>query len=308
MTEANAFDIIIIGTGPAGLTAALYGQRLGLRCVVFGDIPGGNLYMVDNLANFPGFPGGIPGTEWGVKTFQQAQTEGAMFTMGRLESLSQDGNTFSGTDVNGIRYSAPCAIVASGRVPRKLPVTQSEMKGVNFCSVCDGPLFRGKNATLAVVGSDNAAAQHALTLSRIAEKVFVIYRSPQMIMDASHRERLAGQDSIELMPGTEVTGYVGLDLVEAIEIAAPSGGTGTLSVDGVFLAIGWTPNTDMVKMPVETIDGGYLKTDGKLMTSVPGMFAAGDVRDTDLYQVLTGCADGARCALNAARFIKKTLP
>ena len=308
MTEANAFDIIIIGTGPAGLTAALYGQRLGLRCVVFGDIPGGNLYMVDNLANFPGFPGGIPGTEWGVKTFQQAQTEGAMFTMGRLESLSQDGNTFSGTDVNGIRYSAPCAIVASGRVPRKLPVTQSEMKGVNFCSVCDGPLFRGKNATLAVVGSDNAAAQHALTLSRIAEKVLVIYRSPQMIMDASHRERLAGQDSIELMPGTEVTGYVGLDLVEAIEIAAPSGGTGTLSVDGVFLAIGWTPNTDMVKMPVETIDGGYLKTDGKLMTSVPGMFAAGDVRDTDLYQVLTGCADGARCALNAARFIKKTLP
>ena len=308
MTEANAFDIIIIGTGPAGLTAALYGQRLGLRCVVFGDIPGGNLYMVENLANFPGFPGGIPGTEWGVKTFQQAQTEGAMFTMGRLESLAQDGNTFFGTDVNGIRYSAPCAIVASGRVPRKLPVTQSEMKGVNFCSVCDGPLFRGKNATLAVVGSDNAAAQHALTLSRIAEKVFVIYRSPQMIMDASHRERLAGQDSIELMPGTEVTGYVGLDLLEAIEIAAPSGGTGTLSVDGVFLAIGWTPNTDMVKMPVETIDGGYLRTDGKLMTSVPGMFAAGDVRDTDLYQVLTGCADGARCALNAARFIKKTLP
>jgi thioredoxin reductase (NADPH) len=182
------------------------------------------------------------------------------------------------------------------------------MKGVNFCSVCDGPLFRGKNATLAVVGSDNAAAQHALTLSRIAEKVLVIYRSPQMIMDASHRERLAGQDSIELMPETEVTGYVGLDLLEAIEIAAPSGGTGTLSVDGVFLAIGWTPNTDMVKMPVETIDGGYLRTDGKLMTSVPGMFAAGDVRDTDLYQVLTGCADGARCALNAARFIKKTLP
>ncbi len=304
MTEANSFDIIIIGTGPAGLTAALYGQRLGLRCVVFGDIPGGNLYMVDNLANFPGFPDGIPGTEWGVKTFQQAQTEGAMFTMGRLESLEQDGNTFFGTDVNGIRYSAPCAIVASGRVPRKLPVTQSEMKGVNFCSVCDGPLFRGKNATLAVVGSDNAAAQHALTLSRIAEKVLVIYRSAQMIMDASHRERLAGQDSIDLMPETEVTGYVGLDLVEALEIVASSGDAETLSVDGVFLAIGWEPNTDMVKMPVETIDGGYLKTDEKLMTSIPGMFAAGDVRDTDLYQVLTGCADGARCALNADRFIK----
>lgn len=304
MTEANSHDLIIIGTGPAGLTAALYGQRLGLGCVVFGDIPGGNLYMVENLANFPGFPGGIAGTEWGVKTFQQAQSEGAMFTMGRLESLEKAEDSFLGTDANGIRYRAPCAIVASGRVPRNLSVAHSEMKGVNFCSVCDGPLFRDKNATLAVVGSDNAAAQHALTLSRIADKVLVICRSRELMMDAAHRDRIKAQDNIELMPETEVTGYVGLDMVEALEIASPSGGADTLSVDGLFLAIGWEPNTDMLKTPVETIDGGYLKTDEKLMTSIPGMFAAGDVRDTDLYQVLTGCADGARCALNAADFIK----
>lgn len=308
MTEANSFDMIIIGTGPAGLTAALYGQRLGLNCVVFGDIPGGNLYMVESLANFPGFPGGIPGTEWGVKTFQQAQTEGAMFTMGRLESLEQDGTGFSGTDVNGIRYTAPCTIVASGRVPRRLPVTHSDMKGINFCSVCDGPLFRGKDATLAVVGSDNAAAQHALTLSGIADKVIVVYRSRELIMDAAHRERITARHNIDLMPEMEVTGYVGLDLVEALKIRVPSGDEETISVDGVFLAIGWSPNTAMIKPFVETIDGGYLKTDKKLMTSIPGMFAAGDVRDTDLYQVLTGCADGARCALNASEFIKRSLP
>jgi thioredoxin reductase (NADPH) len=307
MTEANSFDMMIIGTGPAGLTAALYGQRLGLNCVVFGDIPGGNLYMVENLANFPGFPGGISGTEWGVKTFQQAQVEGAMFTMGRLESLEQAGNGFSGTDVNGIRYSAPCAIVASGRVPRRLPVTHSEMKGVNFCSVCDGPLFRGKNAKLAVVGSDNAAGQHALTLSGIARKVIVVYRSRELMMDAVHRERITAQDNIDLMPETEVTGYVGLDSVEALKIKTSTGDTETISVDGVFLAIGWSPNTAMIKPAVENIDGGYLKTDEKLMTSIPGMFAAGDVRDTDLYQVLTGCADGARCALNASEFIKRSL-
>ena len=255
MTEANSFDIIIIGTGPAGLTAALYGQRLGLGCVVFGDIPGGNLYMVDNLANFPGFPGGIPGTEWGVKTFQQAQMEGGLFTMSRLESLEKNGDGFSGMDVNGILYSASCAIVATGRVPRRLPGPHSEMKGVNFCSVCDGPLFRGKSAKLAVVGSDNAAAQHALTLSRIADKVVLVYRSRELMMDAVHQERIAAQDNIDLKPETEVTGYVGLDLVEALEIAAPSGGTETLSVDGVFLAIGWSPNTEMIKLPVETIDG-----------------------------------------------------
>jgi len=307
MTEENKFDIIIIGTGPAGLSAAIYAQRLGLSCVVFGDTPGGNLYMVEDLANFPGFPGGVAGTEWGVKTFQQAQTEGALFTMARLDSLDREGETFIGIDVNGSSYRSPSVIMASGRVPRRLPVAHSEMKGVNFCSVCDGPLFRGQDATLAVVGSDNAAAQHALTLSRIAKQVLLICRSRDLLMDASHEQRITAQHNIETMMETDVKGYVGLDMVEALEITTPSGDTDTLSVDGVFLAIGWTPNTRMLKVDVETVEGGYLKTDSRLMTSCPGMFAAGDVRDTDLYQVLTGCADGARCALNASIFIKNTL-
>lgn len=306
MVESNFFDMMIIGTGPAGLTAALYGQRLGLSCVVFGDIPGGNLYMVENLSNFPGFPGGVAGTEWGVKTFQQAQGEGALFTMGRLDRLEQDGNDFAGTDANGLVYSASAVIVATGRIPKTLSVPHSDMKGINFCSVCDGPLFRDKNATLAVVGSDNAAAQHALGLSRIAEKVFLICRSRDLIMDAAHRKRIATEENIDVMLETEVTGYEGLDMVEALQTKSPNGDLKSFPVDGVFLAIGWSPNTEMIKMPVETIDGGYLKTDDKLMTSIPGMFAAGDVRDTDLYQVLTGCADGARCALNASEFIRRS--
>ena len=308
MNETNTFDIIIVGTGPAGLTAALYGQRLGLNCVVFGFVPGGNLYMVENLANFPGFPGGISGTEWGVKTFQQAQGEGGLFPMSRLMSLDKDGDLFTGVDSNGISYSAASAIVATGRVPRKLEGAPSNLKGINVCSVCDGPLFRGKNATLAVVGSDNAAAQHALTLSRIATEVIVIFRSHDPKMDAVHREQIAAQNNIDLMPETSVTGYKGLDILEALEIKSANGDAKTLPVDGVFLAIGWTPCTELIKGSVDTIEGGYLKTDEKLMTSLPGMFAAGDVRDTDLYQVLTGCADGARCALNAASFIKRSLP
>jgi thioredoxin reductase (NADPH) len=308
MTETNSFDMIIVGTGPAGLTAALYGQRLGMRCVVFGDIPGGSLYMVDNLANLPGFPGGIAGTEWGVKTFQQAQMEGGMFTMSRLASLKKDGDHFRGVDANGVPYSALSVIVATGRIPKTLSVPHSDMKGINFCSVCDGPLFRDKNATLAVVGSDNAAAQHALTLSRIAQQVLLICRSRDLVMDAAHRNLISTQENINLIPETEVTGYKGLDLVEALEIKSAAGDAKTLPVDGVFLAIGWAPCTEMIELPVETIEGGYLKTDEKLMTSIPGMFAAGDVRDTDLYQVLTGCADGARCALNASEFIKRSLP
>ncbi|MCF8128072.1 MAG: NAD(P)/FAD-dependent oxidoreductase [Deltaproteobacteria bacterium] len=307
MTETKPFDIMIVGTGPAGLTAALYGQRLGLNCVVFGFVPGGNLYMVDNLANFPGFPGGISGTEWGVKTFQQAQGEGGLFPMSRLVSLDKDGDLFTGVDSNGMSYSAMSAVVATGRVPRKLESVPSNLKGINVCSVCDGPLFRGKNATLAVVGSDNAAAQHALTLSRIATKVIVVFRSRDPKMDAVHRGEIAAQNNIDLMPETSVTGYKGLDILEALEIEPANGDARTLPVDGVFLAIGWTPCTELIEGSVDTIEGGYLKTDEKLMTSLPGMFAAGDVRDTDLYQVLTACADGARCALNVASFIKRSL-
>lgn len=305
MAEASEYDLMIIGTGPAGLTAALYGQRLGMRCVVFGDIPGGNLYMVENLANFPGFPGGIAGTEWGVKAFQQAQMEGAMFTMSRLETLDKPGAHFSGRDVNGISYTAPCVIVASGRVPKRLPVAHAQMKGVNFCSVCDGPLYRGKNATLAVVGSDNAAAQHALTLARIAGRVWLICRSETVAMDAAHKTQIAGNPTITLRTGTEVTGYEGLDFVEALTAKSPEGVTERISVDGVFLAIGWTPNTEMIALAVETVADGYLKTDATLMTSVPGLFAAGDVRDTDLWQVLTSCADGARAAKHAAAYVQK---
>ena len=175
--QKNAFDLMILGTGPAGLTAALYGQRLGLNTVAFGDIPGGNVYMIENLMNYPGFVGGIPGTQFGVAAFEQARSEGAHFPMSRLERFTADNGIFTGIDANKQSYTAAAAVVATGRVPKRIAVPKADMKGVHFCSICDGPLFRGQNATLAVVGSDNAAGQHALTLARIAAKVLLICRS-----------------------------------------------------------------------------------------------------------------------------------
>jgi len=304
MTE-NQYDAIIVGTGPAGSTAALYGQRLGLKTVVFGDTPGGIMYMIENLVNYPGFIGGIPGTEFGVKLFQQAQTEGTQFTMMRLDRLEHDGNAFKGTDTNGLTYTAPCAIVASGRVPKRLPVARPEMKGIYFCSVCDGPLFRGKNATIAVVGSDNAAGQHAMTLSHIADKVFLVCRSPALQMDAIHQDLIAKQDNIEVLKGSEATGYVGLDTVEALTVKNGENESKDIAVDSVFLAIGWTPSLEMLKIATDTNPDGYLLTDSMLMTSVPGLFAAGDIREKNLYQVLTACADGARAAKYTSEFLEK---
>ncbi len=301
--EENHYDVLIVGTGPAGITAALFGQRLGLRTVVFGDLPGGITYMIEKLANFPGFVEGISGTEFGIKLFQQAQLEGAMFTMARLDRLEKASNAFTGTDLNGLTYTAPCAILATGRVPRTMPGASPGMKGVNFCSVCDGPLFRDKNATLAVVGSNNAAAQHAVTLSRIAGKVLLICRSQTLKMDAAHKNLIAQQDNVEAIVGMEVTGYDGLDMVENLCVRVEDGKTDKIPVDGVFLSIGWTPGTQVLKIDAEKNTEGYLITDESLRTSVPGLFAAGDVREKNLYQVLTACSDGAVAAKSVSEYL-----
>ncbi len=299
------YDLMILGTGPAGMTAALYGQRLGLKTIVFGDIPGGSTYMIQHLANFPGFMEEISGTQFGTMTFQQAQREGAFFTMTRLERIGHEDNAFVGVDVDGHQYLASCAIVASGRVPKRLAVANANITGVHFCSICDGPLYRGKNAILAVVGSDNTAGQHAVTLARIADKVLLISHSDKLAMDAAHKNLIGKQKNIEQLLNTRVTGYKGSDEIKGVEVSSMTGNDRELAIDGIFLAIGWRPNTKMLDLQVEKTSEGYLKADQKLMTSFPGLFAAGDVRETDMWQVLTACADGARAAKYAAEFIEK---
>ncbi|NNG01475.1 MAG: FAD-dependent oxidoreductase [Desulfobacteraceae bacterium] len=299
----TTYDAIIVGTGPAGLTAAFYARRLGLSTIVFGDIPGGSTYMIEKIMNFPGFNEGIGGTDFGVKLYQQAQAEGAEFPMTRLTALDHKGGSFLARDSRDTEFSARTAIVAGGRVPIRLPIKNAAMRGVNFCSVCDGPLYRGKAAILAVIGSDNTAAQHALTLARIAARVYLIHRSKQPHMDVIHLNQLNATANVEIRSGTEVTGYKGFDLLEALEVRSGTGND-ELAVDGVFMAIGWRPNTGMLAFEVKTNREGYLKTDDRLMTSIEGLFAAGDVRDTDLPQVLTACADGARTARHAARYLE----
>ena len=305
MPENNRYDLMILGSGPAGLTAALYGQRLGLQVIVFGDIPGGSTYMIQHLANFPGYLEEISGTQFGTMTFQQAQREGAFFTMTRLESLGHKDEVFVGVDVDGQKYAASSTIVATGRIPKRLAVSKDGIPGIHFCSICDGPLYRGKDATLAVVGNDNTAGQHAISLARIAEKVLVISRSDQLSMDAVHKKLIEKHNNIELLLNTEVTGYQGQDAIEGVEVLTETDKTRELAIDGIFLAIGWRPNTKMLELQVEKTIEGYLTADEKLMTSFPGLFAAGDVRDTDMWQVLTACADGARAAKYAAEFIEK---
>ena len=299
----NLYDLMILGTGPAGLTAAIHSSRLGLRVVVLGDTPGGNVYMINNLLTYPGFVGGIPGTQFGVIAFQQAQGEGAFFPMARLEKLSYLNGLFSGADVNGHEYSAKAALIATGREPVRLDVPNGDMNGIHFCSNCDGPLYRDKDATLAVIGNGNAAGQHALALSKIADKVLLVCPDVEFMVDAAHRLLIEKKDNISHLLGMEVIGFKGRDFVEAVVVSTEQGKKKDIAVDGAFMAFGWKPITDMLAIEVDKTEEGYLKTDDNLMTSFSGLFAAGDVRDTDLFQVITSCADGARAAMYAMEFL-----
>ena len=301
----NHYDLMIIGTGPAGITAALYGARLGLNVVVLGDIPGGSTFMIESLDNFPGFPDGITGTQFGVQAFQQAQQEGAAFTMTRLNQLTKVEGLFTGIDTKKQKYTSTSAIVATGRIPKRLKVPNANLKGVHFCSMCDGPLYRGKNATLAVIGSDNAAGQHAITLARVADKVLLVSRNKGFQMDAALTNRINVLSNITQLSGTEIIDYEGNGAIEGIVVAGQEVDRKIIAVDGVFLAVGWRTNTKMLHLAVKATAAGYLKTDDKLMTSCPGLFAAGDVRETDMWQVLTACADGARAAKYCAEFLEK---
>ena len=299
------YDVMIIGAGPAGITAALYGVRLGLDVVVLGDTPGGNAFMIESLDNFPGFPDGITGTQFGVQAFQQAQQEGAVFTLTRLHEFTKKDDQFIGIDASRQKYFSASAIVATGRIPKRLSVPNANLKGVHFCSMCDGPLYRNKNATLAVIGSDNAAGQHAITLARIADKVLLVSRSMGFQMDAALTKRIDVVSNITQLSGTEVIAYEGKEKIEGIAVADQQAERKVIAVDGVFLAVGWQTNTKLLQFPIDTTPAGYLKTDNKLMTSCLGLFAAGDVRETDMYQVLTACADGARAAKYCAEFLEE---
>ncbi len=295
---------MIVGTGPAGLTAAIYGQRLGMKVIVFGDIPGGNLYMIDRLMNFPGFVGGIPGAQFGATLFAQARAEGAFLPMARLDRLSSQDDLFIGIDANAQRYEARSVILSCGVIPRMLQVPNADKPGIYFCSLCDGPLFRNKKATLAVIGGGNMAGQEALSLSNIAERVLLIYRGNKLKMEAVMRKAIERKENIEVLLNTELIAFTGEERVHGIIVSTEKGGQKEIPADGVFMAVGWGPNLEMLDIPVERTHEGFIKTNEKLMSSFPGLFAAGDVRDTDIRQVITACTDGARAATYVLEYLE----
>jgi thioredoxin reductase (NADPH) len=303
----NQFDLMVVGTGPAGLTAALYGRRLGLDVVVLGDTPGGNLVNIESVQNYPGFIGGVSGAQLGTMIFAQVQAEGADLPLTRLDKLTYGDKEFLGTAITGETYRAPAAIAACGVAPKRLDIPNSDKRGIYYCALCDGPLFRNKEATLAILGGGNMAAHEALSLAHFGKRIIIIHRGDNLRAEAALAKAIEETSNIEVLLNVQVIAFRANEQIDAVTVNLQGQGNVDIPVDGVFLAIGWGADLGVIQLPVETTAEGFLKTDDKLMTSLPGLFAAGDVRDTDMRQIVTAVADGARAATYAYEFITENV-
>lgn len=287
------YDVVIIGAGPAGLSAGIYAQRGGLKSVIIEkQAVGGQAQAAPNVENFPG---GIStnGFELCYKMLEQCTALGVEFVFDEIDKISLDSEPKEITLKSGQSLFSSNVIIATGASPRKLGITNEDNfigKGLSYCATCDGAFFKGK--TVAVIGGGNTAVEDALYLEKLASKVYLIHRRDSLRSDKILAERLANS-TITPMWNSVVENIVGEDKITQLTLKNTQNDTLTsISVDGVFVAIGHNPNTELFEN-IEKTDGGYIKTNSIMQTNLQGVYAIGDVRNTPLRQIVTACADGA---------------
>ena len=303
-------DIAIIGAGPAGLTAGLYAARGGADAVLFEEVfAGGQAAKTCQIDNYPGFAEGIEGSELGIQMERQALRFGLSIKYDpvlKLDLLSpvKRIETSAGT------VEAKTVILCTGANPRKLDLANEEKltgAGVSYCATCDGAFFRGKD--VAVVGGGDTALSDALYLARFANKVTLIHRRNELRGCHMLQKAVQSEPKITLALEQVVTGLKGENLLEGLKLKhVGSLEERELAVSGVFVAVGIEPRTDIVRGMLPLADGGYIQTDAFMRTSVDGVYAAGDVRETPLRQIVTAVADGAIAATTALEYLAAAHP
>jgi len=301
-------DIAIIGAGPAGLAAALYAARGRAKTVVFErGIPGGQIVTTDWVENYPGFPAGVAGQELGDLLTKQAETHGAIIrSFSPVETIRQEEDGMFVLSSEEEEYAAYSVIVATGAVPRKLGIVgEAEFtgRGVSWCATCDGALFRDK--VVAVIGGGDAAVEEAMFLTKFASRVHLIHRRDEFRATRCIQDRCRINPKVEehlsRVP-VEVVGKNGK--VVGLRLESTSGEPEEyLELDGVFIFVGVHPMNELVTGLVDMNKNGYITIDHDGRTSVPGLFAAGDITDGELKQVITAAAKGASAAFEALRYI-----
>ena len=307
------YDTVVIGNGPAGLTAAIYAVRAGYQTLVVSEDPsgGGQIARTYEVANYPGL-NGISGMELGEKFREHAKALGAEELLDHVsaiekaeDSSSEEGNIPLLTVVTGNdRLLAKSVIIATGASHRKLGVPGEERlsgSGVSYCATCDGGFFRNK--TVAVVGGGDVALEDAIYLSRFAEKVFIIHRRDEFRGVKALQRELLSNEKIEPIYDTIVTEIEGDMSVSSLKLKnVKTNEESSLPVNGIFVAVGIRPNLEGIEGLPELDEAGYIKADESCVTSIPGIFAAGDVRTKALRQVITAAADGANAVTSIGRY------
>jgi len=290
----KVYDLIIIGAGPAGITASIYAKRAMLDFLIFEKwLPGGEIANSSEIENYPGI-NSVSGAELADKMVDHAKQLGVNINLESVESVDLKNDIKKIITDRGT-YLTKTVIIATGASAKQLGVKgEEELKGrgVSYCAVCDGALFKGK--TVAVVGGGDVAVEDAVYLSRLAKKVYIIHRRDKLRAVKHEQEKMFKLDNIEPVWNSNVVSFNGKEFLESVTVKNKiTNETKDLEISGAFIAVGMTPNVDYLGNAVEQIPGGWIKTDSSLETSVKGVYATGDVRDTPLRQVVTSVSDGA---------------
>ncbi len=301
----HCYDMIVIGGGPGGYTAALYATRAGLDTLVLEMLSaGGQMALTDTIDNYPGFESGVDGFTLGEKMQQGAERFGAKTELAQVYSVALDTKIKKVDTSEGVFYGIT-VVIATGATPRELGLPgEKELigKGVNYCAACDGMFFKGK--AVAVIGGGNTAAEDALLLSRICSKVFVVHRRDTLRATKVYHEQLMKAANVEfkwnsvteeLLRGDKLTGLKLRDV--------KTGAVSNVECDGVFVSIGRNPATKFLQGQLELDAGGYIVAGESTKTNIPGVFAVGDVRTKPLRQVVTAVADGAVASYYAEEYL-----
>ena len=300
-------DVLIIGSGPAGYTAAIYTSRAGLKTLLYkGDQPGGQLTITSDVENYPGYPDGVLGPQMMIDFEKQAVRFGAEIRSGMINSVDFSDKKLKSISDDGIEIHSKSVIISTGASAKWLNLESEQRlngKGVSACAVCDGFFF--KNQDVAVVGGGDTAAEEALYLSKLASNVHLIIRRDVMRASKIMQERILNNKKIEIHWNSEVKEVLGDKEVKGIEIINNLNNTSKeIKLQGVFIAIGHQPNTSIFKDFLDMDENGYIITKpGSTETNIKGVFATGDAQDNIYRQAVTAAGTGCMGALDAERFI-----
>ncbi len=296
------FDLLIIGAGPAGMTAAIYAKRKGLAVQVIADSVGGQVSKTGNVENYPGYES-IPGPQLAALIKKQLEELKIDIRLSRVSKLEPSGDLFRVTTGDGRTYDSKAVIIASGARWRELDAPgekEYKNKGVSYCATCDGPLFAGMD--VAVVGGGNSAVEAVLDLINLASRIYLVVRST-LKADKLLADRILASGKVTVLTGYTVDRISGKDFVESVEIVSKEGERRTLAVGGVFVEIGLLPNVAFVKDLVKLNEKNEIVVDSNCRTSVPGIFAAGDVTIVPQKQIVVAAGEGAKAAMAAFTYV-----